>query len=301
MSNFASDNKKFSGLKAEHFQHKWDQQAVAALQAIPGFEYLIKKLMEIGFEQFFRITNLASNVHVTGNMLPDLQDKLRTACEILDVAIPDLYVSTNPIPNAFTYGDTKPFIVLTSGLLETMSEEELLFILGHEIGHIKCGHVLYKTMARHFALVLEIIANATLGFSRILGTGLEVAIFDWERKSELSADRAGLIVTQSLPIANRTFMKMAASAPSLYSQMDENVFLKQVETYEDASDASFINQAYIALITAKMTHPFTILRAKKLVDWVKKGEFTQVTGITIEEVEAKFARNKPDTEKPKQA
>ena len=64
MSNFASDNKRFSGLKAEYFQHKWDQQAVAALQAIPGFEFLIKKLMEIGFEQFFRITNLASNVHV---------------------------------------------------------------------------------------------------------------------------------------------------------------------------------------------------------------------------------------------
>ena len=295
MSNFASDNKRFSGLKAEHFQHKWDQQAVAALQAIPGFEYLVKKLMEIGFEQFFRITNLASNVHVTGKMLPDLQEKLKTACEILDVAIPDLYISTNPVPNAFTYGDTKPFIVLTSGLLESMSEEELLFVLGHEIGHIKCGHVLYKTMARHFALVLEIIANATFGFSRILGAGLEMAIFDWERKSELSADRAGLIVAQSLPVANRTFMKMAASAPSIYSQMDENEFLKQVETYEDASEASFINQAYIALITAKMSHPFTILRAKKLVDWVRKGEFTQVTGITIEEVQAKASTKKPDT------
>ncbi len=295
MSNFASDNKRFSGLKAEYFQHKWDQQAVAALQAIPGFEFLIKKLMEIGFEQFFRITNLASNVHVTGKLLPDLQEKLQTACEILDVAVPDLYISTNPIPNAYTYGDTKPFIVLTSGLLESMGEEELLFILGHELGHIKCGHVLYKTMARHFALVLEIVANATLGFSRLIGTGLEVAIFDWERKSELSADRAGLIVTQSLPVANRTFMKMAASAPSFYNQMDENEFLKQVETYEDASEASFINQAYIALVTAKMTHPFNILRAKKIVDWVKKGEFTQVTGISIEDVTAKGATTKPDS------
>ncbi len=288
------NNKRFAGLKAEHFQHKWDQQAITALQAIPGFEYLVKKLMEIGFEQFFRMTNLASNVHVTGKMLPDLQEMLRTACEILDVAIPDLYISTNPIPNAFTYGDTKPFIVLTSGLLESMSQEELFFVLGHELGHIKCGHVLYKTMARHFALVLEIIANATFGFSRLIGTGLEMAIFDWERKSELSADRAGLIVTQSLPIANRNFMKMAASAPSYYSKMDENEFLEQVKTYEDATDASFINQAYIALITSKMTHPFTILRAKKLVDWVTKGEFTEVTGISIEEVQANGAKVVPE-------
>ena len=250
--------------------------------------------MEIGFEQFFRITNLASNVHVTGKMMPELQEMLKNACEILDVAIPDLYISTNPIPNAFTYGDTKPFIVLTSGLLESLDKEELFFILGHELGHIKCGHVLYKTMARHFALVLEIIANATLGFSRLIGTGLEVAIFDWERKSELSADRAGLIVTQSLQIANRAFMKMAASTPKHYAQMDEKEFLNQVKTYEDAADASFINQAYIALITSKMTHPFTILRAKRLDDWVTKGEFTEVTGIPIEEVQAQRADVDPE-------
>ncbi len=300
MRNF-ENNKRFSGLKAEHFQHKWDQQAITALQAIPGFEFLVKKLMEIGFEQFFRITNLASNVHVTGKMMPELQEMLRTACEILDVAIPDLYISTNPIPNAFTYGDTKPFIVLTSGLLESMDKEELFFILGHELGHIKCGHVLYKTMARHFALVLEIVASATLGFSRLIGTGLEVAIFDWERKSELSADRAGLIVTQSLQIANRAFMKMAAASPKHYSQMDETEFLKQVKTYEDAADASFINQAYIALITSKMSHPFTILRAKKLDDWVTKGEFTDVTGISIEEVQAQMANVEPDPEQKKTA
>ena len=68
--------------------------------------------MEIGFEQFFRITNLASNIHVTGKMLPELQEMLRTACEILDVAIPDLYISTNPIPNAFTYAKHEIFFLL---------------------------------------------------------------------------------------------------------------------------------------------------------------------------------------------
>ena len=282
-----SGNKTFCGLKAEHFQHKWDKQAITALQSIPGFEYLVKKLMEIGFEQFFRMTNLASNVHVTGKMLPDLQEMLKEACSILDVAVPDLYVSTNPVPNAYTYGDTRPFIVLTSGLLETFDQEELQFIIGHELGHIKCGHVLYKTMARHFTLVLEIIANATFGFSRLIGTGLEMAIFDWERKSELSADRAGLIVTQNQHIANKTFMRLAAATPKLYHQMDEGEFLKQVKTYEEATDESFINQAYITLITAKMTHPFTILRAKKLDDWILSGEFTSVTNISKESVQDK--------------
>ena len=106
---------------------------------------------------------------------------------------------------------------------------------------------------------------------------------------------------QSLQIANRAFMKMAAASPKHYSQMDETEFLKQVKTYEDAADASFINQAYIALITSKMSHPFTILRAKKLDDWVTKGEFTDVTGISIEEVQAQMANVEPDPEQKKTA
>ena len=91
MTDF-SNKKIFTGLKAQHFQHPWDDKAVTALRAIPGFEFVVKKLMEIGFEQFFRMTNLASNVHVTGNMLPNLQAILKAACKILDVPEPDLYI-----------------------------------------------------------------------------------------------------------------------------------------------------------------------------------------------------------------
>ena len=280
MTDF-SDKKHFTGLKREHFQHPWDKQAIDALQAIPGFEYLVKKLMEVGFEQFFRMTNLATNVHVTGKMLPNLQKILKEACQIIDVPEPELYVSTDPVPNAYTYGQTKPFIVVTSGMLESFSEEELLFVIGHELGHIKCGHVLYKTMAKHFKLVLEIIANATFGLSGLISTGLEMAIFDWERKSELSADRAGLICVQDRHITNRTFMKMACASPKFYDQMSEEDFSKQIKTYQDATDSSFLNQAYITFITARMTHPFTVLRAKQIDDWIEKGEFTNVTGLSL--------------------
>ncbi len=286
MADF-SNKKTFTGLKAQHFQHPWDDKAVTALRAIPGFEFVVKKLMEIGFEQFFRMTNLASNVHVTGNMLPNLQEILKAACKILDVPEPDLYIETNPLPNAYTYGDTRPFIVVTTGLLDVMDDEELLFVLGHELGHIKCGHVLYKTMARNLTLVLEILADATLGIARIIGTSFKLALADWERKSELSSDRAGLICIQNQHIANRAFMKMAAATNKYFSQMDEKEFLNQIKSYENAIDESYINMAYITIITAKMSHPFTILRAKELDNWITKNGFTDVTGISQEEVSDK--------------
>ncbi|HNS09905.1 MAG TPA: M48 family metallopeptidase [Candidatus Ozemobacteraceae bacterium] len=276
--------KTFPNLKAESFQHPWDRQAIGALQAIPGFEFLVTKLMEIGFEQFFRITNLASNIHVKGKMLPRLRETLRYATRILDMPEPELYVTTHPIPNAFTYGQTRPFIVVTSGLIEAMDEEEVFFVLGHELGHIKCGHVLYRTMARNFKMVLDIAAGATFGISGLLSKGLEMAMFDWERKSELSADRAGLICVQNQHIANRAFMKMAAASPKLYSEMDEGEFLRQIRAYEDASDESFINKTYTAFITSTMSHPFLIMRAKQLDSWIENGEFSNLTGINPEDV-----------------
>ncbi|GAB4279575.1 MAG: hypothetical protein Kow0029_23590 [Candidatus Rifleibacteriota bacterium] len=269
----------FPNLKATDFQHPWDKQAISALQSIPGFEFLISKLMEHGFEQFFRITNLASNIHVKGKMFPRLREMLRYATRILDMDEPDLYITTNPMPNAYTYGQTNPFIVLTSGLIESMGDEELFFVLGHELGHIKCGHVLYKTMARNFKIVLEIAASATLGISSLISTGLELALFDWERKSELSSDRCGMICVQSQSVANRAFMKLGAGSPKLYSEMDEGEFLRQIRSYEDATDHSFINKTYTALISARLSHPFLIMRAKHLDNWIQSGEFSKVTGI----------------------
>lgn len=271
--------KTFPNLKPEDFQHPWDRQAISVLQAIPGFEYLIKKLMEHGFEQFFRITNLASNIHATGNMFPKLQESLKFAARIMNVDEPDLYVTTDPNPNAFTYGHTRPFIVVTSGLVESTNEEERFFVLAHELGHIKCGHVLYKTMARHFKVVLDIAASATFGLSGLISAGLEMALFDWQRKSELSADRAGLICIQNQHIVNKAFMKLAAGSPKLYNQMDEKEFIRQIRSYEDAADESFINKAYTALVTAHLSHPFLVMRAKHLDSWVQSGDFTNLTGI----------------------
>ena len=271
--------KKFPDLEAKDFQHPWDRQAIKALRGIPGFEYLVKKLMEIGFEQFFRITNLASNIQVRGKMLPNIRRILRESAEILNVPEPDLYVTTHPVPNSYTYGDTRPFIVVTSGLLELFSESEIMFVFAHELGHIKCGHVLYKTMARNFKMVLELASAATFGFSGMISTGLEMAIYDWERKSELSADRAGLLAVQSQRAANLAFMKLAAATPKYYDDMDENEFLRQIRAYEDSSDESFINKTYTAFITAKMSHPFTIMRAKHIDNWIKDGEYSKITGL----------------------
>lgn len=256
----------FPGLRAEDFQHPDDLTATSALQAIPGLDTLVAKVLEYGFERVYYLENVASNVRVTPRMFERLHKALGWGCKILGVEEPELYVQVDPVPNAFTFGHTRPFITLTSGLVDMLDDEERFFVIAHELGHIKAGHVLYMVLARNIAAVVSLIGQATLGLGALLGQGLVLALHDWYRKAELTADRAGLLCVQDMNPAIRAFMKMAGGSTRLYAEMDQNEFIRQIRDYEDA-DRSQLNRAYKQLITAFRTHPFPIMRAKELDLW----------------------------------
>ena len=260
----------FTGLTAEQFQHPSDTKATDALKAIPGIDKAVAKVMEYGLERLAYLDNTASNVRVSEKMFGNMHQSLRWGCKILDMEEPELYVSLNPIPNAYTYGHTRPFIVLTSGLVDLLSAEERFFVIAHELGHIKAGHVLYTIIAHNIAAIVERIGQATLGIGALLGQSLVYALLEWHRKAELTADRAGLLCVQNMESPINCFMKMAGGASTLFDEMDRDEFLAQIRSYEDA-DRSHLNKAYKILLTAERSHPYAILRAKELDLWHAEG------------------------------
>src|SRR5215831_12124771 len=150
--------KTFPGLQASEFQHPHDAAATEALASVPGLDTVVAKVLEHGLERLYYLENLADNVRVTPRMLPRLHRYLGWGCRILDIEEPELYVNLDPVPNAFT--------------------------IGHELGHIKAGHVLYTILARNIAAIVSAIGQATLGIGSLLGQGLVVALHDWYRKAE---------------------------------------------------------------------------------------------------------------------
>ena len=268
--------KTFPGLDALSFQHPHDAAATDALRAVPGLDVVIVKVLEYGLEKLYYLENIADNVRVTARMLPRLHKYLGWGCKILDLDEPELYVTLDPVPNAYTFGHKKPFIVLTSALVDLLGDEELLFVIGHELGHIKAGHVLYTILARNIATIIAAIGQATLGIGALLGQGLVVALHDWYRKAELTADRAGLLCVQDLDPCVNVFMKLAGGGGRLWAEMDRHEFLHQIDAYEE-EDRSTLGRAYKTWITAWRTHPFPILRAKELRDWFDEGYADLVT------------------------
>lgn len=256
----------FPGLNAADFQHPEDVTATDALSKVPGLDTVVAKVMEYGFERIYYLDNVASNVRVTKGMFPRLYKNLQWGCKILDIEEPELYINVDPMPNAFTYGHTRPFVIMTSGLVDMLDDEERFFVLAHELGHIKAKHVLYTVLAKNIASLVTLFGQATLGIGALLGQGLILALNEWFRKAELTADRAGLLCVQDLDPCIRTFMKLAGGASRLFGEMDQTEFMRQIRAYEDA-DRSALNKAYKVLLTAYRTHPFPILRAKELDAW----------------------------------
>ena len=130
------------------YLHDSDRAAMTALKAIPGFSQVTKAFMKIWDEKQARLINMSKNLRLSEKQMAKYYNMLPPICEKLGIDVPELYVELNPYPNAGTWGDTKPYIVISSGLFETLPDELIPTVLAHECGHIACHHALYTTIGR---------------------------------------------------------------------------------------------------------------------------------------------------------
>ncbi|HYK83888.1 MAG TPA: M48 family metallopeptidase [Ktedonobacteraceae bacterium] len=267
--------RRFPGLDPAVLQHPYDRAALAALQKIPGLDILVRKFIELFPERVAYIQNVAQTVRVNQAQCPELYAQLQEACAILDMREPEFYVAHNPLPNAWTSGHTRPYITVTSGLLDLMTEDEILAVIGHELGHIKSGHVLYRTMALCISLLLTIIGDMTLGIGRLIGRSLEATLLEWYRMSEFTGDRSGLLVVQDPQVMLSLMMKFAGGTLFQRNQLDPQEFIKQADMYE-AVDANLLDRIYKMLLVAPVNHPLTIVRAREILNWSDSREYRDI-------------------------
>jgi Zn-dependent protease with chaperone function len=267
--------RRFPGLDPIALQHPYDRAALNALQKVPGLDIVVRKFMELLPEKVAYIQNVAQTVRVSRTQCPQLYSLLREACAVLDVPEPELYVAQNPQVNALTSGCERPYITIYSGLLDLLNEQETLGVLAHELGHIKSGHVLYKVMARGIGGLLTLIGHLTLGIGQVMGTGLQAAFLEWDRKSEFTADRAAALVVQDSQVMVSLMMKLAGGTLFQRDHMSAEEFLKQADLYQDV-DANLLDRLYKMLMVSSVSHPLTIVRARESVNWEASQQYKDI-------------------------
>lgn len=268
------DNRKLHllrGLRPELYQHPLDTEAIEKLKKVPGFGMLTRKLWDLGFDRMLSVSNLASMIRLGPNQYPKLYRMVDVAARVLDVPRPEVYLELDPTPNAYATGVHKPMIVLSTGLLESFTPPQVFCVIGHELGHIKSGHVFYSSMAQNIAFITSVISEATLGLGGILGRGLQLALLEWHRKSEFTADRAALLAVQDIDIALSVIMQLCGAHVIPREQRSIQEFMAQARELEGETDN--LNRFWRWIILLGRTHPFSVLRATELLKWHDSGEY----------------------------
>ncbi len=256
-------------ISSRAWEHPADRAALQALRRIPVFDEVLRTMFGFFGEKPIRLAFQANAVKVSTRQFPQVHSLYREVCQTMDPEGEyEVFVSQTPMVNAGAYGMERPFIILNSGTVRLLSEEELAFILGHELGHIMSDHVLYRTMT------VLLIQLAGMGFP-IVGLAARavlVALLEWYRKSELSSDRAGLLAVQDPEVAMGAMLKMAGGGTP--GEMDLDEFLAQAEAYRTGGDVA--DQVYKVLNLMATTHPFYVLRVSEIRGWLEGGDYDRI-------------------------
>lgn len=215
------------------------------------------------WKTFQRSDLLGTAVRVNARQFPEFHDQILACSKKLEIVPPTVYVTHNPTINAGTYGtNTESFIVVNSALIDSFTDAQVLFVLGHEAGHIQNNHVVYHTAAKHLANGLGVVVKWAS-----MPAGL--ALNGWSRRSEITCDRAGLICCMDEKVALESIMRMGLGSQKMYPKMDVDEFVSQLDD---------IKEGWGRLTELTKTHPYLPKRIKALKLFAESAYYRNLLG-----------------------
>ena len=196
------------------------------------------------------LEQISTSVLVGPKQLPHVHKLVLDAAEVLDIPPPQLYIRQSSQPNAYTLAISgrEPVVVVHTALIELMSAAELQAVIAHEMGHLKCDHGVWLTVANLLTLGVEI---APLVPTFVVGKFIFIPVWAiscmtscflctdnfrdnlmrWVRAAELSCDRAALLVAGDPKVVVSVLMKLSGGCPKLSGQLNVDAFLDQARRY----------------------------------------------------------------------
>lgn len=265
-------SQKLFNLQASMYEHPFDREALAKVNAVPILPEVMNFVLNWTYIRWNIVSMCGSNFHVTRSACENLYNLAKDSWEALGLEhTPDLYVQQDYYINAYTTGHQQDaYIVLSTGAVDKLSDAELQFIIGHESGHIKSNHVLYHILC---ATISQVIQN--LGIAKGIAWPLITALQYWNRMSEFTADRAGLLACQDLNTSLSAIMKMSGLPEKYYQTASVEGFMEQAQEFIEKYGGT-TDKIIKTLEIFDEDHPWTIVRAMELIRWVESGQYAEI-------------------------
>jgi hypothetical protein len=263
--------RRFEQLSPKAYEHPADKAATSALHAVPLLDNVIKRLTDLGHERRLRQIVMGNAIRLGDKQVPDVWETYVRSGSVLDLpTLPDLYVTNDPTVNALTIGAKTPLVIVHSSLVGAYEAGETETVLAHELGHVLSEHYYYTTALVLLAQTMQ----GALPKSLLLGLpvrAMYMALLEWSRAAELSADRAAALVMGDPLAPCRVLMRVAGGA---LPGMNFDEFLKQAVEYDSEDDLFSRHSRF--WVELSLTHPIAVRRVKELIEWVQSGEYDRI-------------------------
>lgn len=256
-------------LKTDDYEYPGERNAFALLKKIPFLDQAVDVYLKLIME-VYALPEVQGNFYrITEETCPEIYRLYKLALSRLDIKEEyPLYAKAEFEYNAYATGGS-PYIVVHSAILQKFAPDELLFILGHELGHIKSGHNIYRNMAENLR---KLVANIPV-VGQEAALGIFFALYDWYRMHELTADRAGAIAAGGADAGIRGMGRlMGADSSFPFVHLTTDDILKQNDSFEVANEDLVTKLICFSQLAGSM-HPWAVTRVKALHDWSDSGEF----------------------------
>jgi Zn-dependent protease with chaperone function len=197
---------------------------------------------------------------VTAQSVPALARLVDDCAARLQSGTVRTYVAPGATLNAYTFGLVQPQVVVVyAGVLQIMDADELRFILGHELGHVRLGHTWLNSLVGGMAgIPSPYLAAVVLYFS----------FRWWNRACEYSADRAGLLACGKPDKAASALVKLVGGVAALRSAGERRQLLQRIEAEDDRLENN--------LGELLSSHPMIVRRLQALREYAVTPEYRRL-------------------------
>lgn len=255
-------------LKIQEIAHPIDKTLIKLLETAHVKAVLDGPLEQAVSARYGQL--LATGIVLDGNNFPQLYYLMQSTCKRLGMKVPYTIISNELSGiNAFATGtDNNAYIVISNMAPRLLKPKELQFIISHECGHIAMGHMVFHTAGA--------LAASAGGYVPIIGPVLaQTLVFPlncWNRCSEITADRIGLICCEDLHAAQMALFKIIGGYTDI-SEIDIDRYIAKSRFFQDKQPLGKFGEYF-------RTHPMIYKRLKAMELFYHSGLYYRVTGKT---------------------
>lgn len=251
---------KLIGLRVEQFAHPDDTATLKSLKKIKAVDKFFSFVEDQSNNLFLRMNTLGNYVRITEAGEPRIFNLVREVCDTLDYhTIPEIYSTRSYAIDVDSSGVDKPILVIPDFVLNNYDDALLRFTIGRAVTRLKSESLKFYVAAK----VMIMAANNV----EFLSESVRLAVANWMRKAELTADRGGLLACQNL----KTSMAFLFNKAGMPIQEAKKVpYMDYIKAYKIDSSLAKIGKGAQTLFD---TDGWANDRIIELFNWYASGQY----------------------------